>query len=396
MFLHEYAITPEVFSKEYCERDELTYRELIHFLKDIRKNGMLANINKNGWLKTVMQYRDKLSPTNRDKLSKLFNYLQDNHRIVEHATIVDENISSEMDWLKIAVKEDELSPYLAMLFTGNFEKPHNKVTTVEEFMEDDVVDSLKSGFEFFHTKENITKYITDFLLYAKKFTIIDPYFCYNIRDEESLLLYAELFGKRRGERYKNKRIIIHTFYNTKDKYTDPQSDEFKDRWIATCKQIEEKYTHKVTINFWNAPMHDRFMITNQGGISSGRGFTLNDKLESYWALMDDSDLLVKKLNYFNQNANPDIRLVYSVSNESSFSQNYKPIILHKGYIKKIVHDNERGKVGFIQSKDDETKDYYFQLPMHVPFINDINVGQDVEFELKDNFRGEVAFIKNIV
>ena len=336
MFLHEYAITPEVFSKEYCERDDITCKELIYFLRDIRKNGMLANINKNGWLKTVMKYREQLSPTNKDKLSKLFNYLQDNHRIVEHATILDENISSEIDWLKIAVKEDEIKPYLAMLFTGEFKEEHPKIFTINNLFEQDIICSLKTGFEFYHTKENIKKYITDFLLYAKKLTIIDPYFCYNRRDKESLLLYAELFGKRRGERYKNKRIIIHTFYNTRDRFTDPDSDEFKDKWIATCKLIEEKYTHKVTINFWDDnSMHDRFMITNQGGISSGRGFTLNDKLESYWALMDDSDLLVKKLNYFNQNANSNIKLVYSLSHESNFSKNYKPLVLHKGYIKKL-------------------------------------------------------------
>jgi len=391
MFLHEYAITPEVFSKEYCERDEFTCKELIYFLKDIRKNGMLANINKNGWLQAVMKYREQLSPSNKDKLSKLFNYLQDNHRIVEHATIIQENISSEIDWLQIAIKEDEIKPYLAILFTGKFDKPHKKVASVSEFVEDDVWESLKIGFEFFHSKENIRKYTTDFLLYAKKLTIIDPYFCYNREDEESLLLYAELFGKRRGERYKNRRIIIHTFYNKKDKFTDPDSDEFKDRWIAVCKKIEELYTHRVTINFWDdRSMHDRFMITNQGGISSGRGFTINTKLESYWSLIDDNELLVKKLNYFNQNANSNIKLIFSLSNESSFSSNYQPLI--QGKVKKIIHDNERGKAGYIAYNG---TDIYFQIPATNYMTKDIEVGVVIEFEKKETQKGYSAFIKKV-
>jgi hypothetical protein len=392
MFFQEYAITPEVFSKEYSEKDPLIGKDILYFLKQLRQNGLIANINKNEWIKKVLHYREELSPAFRDKLSKVFEYLQDHQRIVEHETILQEHMDLEMDWLKVAIREDELKPYLAILFTGSFEKPHAKAVTIEEFVEDEKFDNLSTGFEFAHSTQNIKKHLTDFLIYAKKLTIIDPYFTYNNRDEESLLLYAELFGKRRGNRLKNRHLIVHTFYNKRDKFIDPDSNSYKDRWIKVCKDIYEKYHHKTTINLWDdRRMHDRFMITNQGGISSGRGFGLRDDMSSFWSLID-TQTQRRQLNYFNTNANPDIKLALSITYESEYSQDYKAPLT--GKIKKIVHNNERGKVGFVEIENGQ--DYYFQLPLHVSFIEKIVVGADVEFELKENYRGESAFIKKVL
>ena len=392
MFFQEFAITPEVFSKEYAEKDPLISKDILFFLRQLRTNGLIANINKNEWIKQVAKYRNELSPTFRDKLSKIFEYLQDHHRIVEHETIIKDGVSSELDWLKMAIKEDELKPYLAILFTGSFEKPNNKVFNIEEFIEDDVLDEFQTGLEFSHTEANIQKYLTDFLIYAKKLTIIDPYFTYNYKDEESLLLYAELFGKRRGNRLHNKQLVVHTYYNQRDKFVNPNSNEYKDKWIKVAKEIHQKYHHRVTINVWDDKgMHDRFMITNQGGISSGRGFGLNDKMSSFWSLMD-SDTQRKQLNYFNQNANPNIKLAFSLTHESEFSQDYKEPNI--GKVKKIVHDNERGKVGYIEIENGE--DYYFTMPKQVKIVDEVVVGAKVEFEIRENYRGEVAFIKKIV
>jgi len=390
MLFNEFALTPQLFSKDYCERDSVTGKEILYFLKQLRTNGLIANINKNQWMKAVIEYRNELSPEYRDKLSKVFEYLQDHHRIVEHETVVEENISSEMDWLNVAMKEDEIKPYAAMLFTGEVEKPNSKTYTVEEVMEHDLLDGLSTGLNLVHAIENIRKHVEDFLLYAKKLTIIDPYFTYNQKDDDALMMYAELFGKRRGNRYKNKKMIVHTLYNTKDRYHDPDSDAYKDRWITVCKRIHEKYHHRITINLWDdRSMHDRFMITNQGGISAGRGFGINEKLDSYWVLMDDNTRS-QKLNYFNPNVNPNIKLVLSLNESSTFSSSY--IVPKMGKVKKIIHDNERGKVGYIET---DTEEYYFQIPGNHYLTPEIMPGKEVEFEVRENYRGEVAFIKNV-
>ena len=279
-----------------------------------------------------------------------------------------------------------------MLFTGSFERRLEKALSIEEFVEDDRLDCFGTGFEIEHSVQSVQKYLRDFLLYAKKLTIIDPYFTYNFRDDEALMLYAELFAKRRGNRLKNKQFILHTFYNKRDKYIDPDKDEYKNKWIKIAKDIHEKYHHQVTINVWDDRlMHDRFMITNQGGISSGRGFGLRDNMTSFWSLID-TDTQRRQLNYFNQNANPNIKLAFSLTHESEFSQDYKEPKI--GKIKKIDHDNERGKVGYIEIESGV--DYYFTMPIHVRLIDKVVVGAEVEFELKENYRGEIAFIKKVL
>ena len=392
MLFQEYAITPEVFSKEYFEKDPLREKDLLFFLKQIRTNGIIASINKNEWIIQVAKYRENLTPAFRDRLSKVFEYLQNHHRIVEHETIIEKDISSELDWLRIAIKEDELKPYIAILFTGSFEKPYEKTLSIEEFLDKDMMEYPRTGFEIEHSEHSFQKYLKDFLLYAKKLTIIDPYFTYNRRDDEALMLYADLFAKRRGNRLKNKQLIVHTYYNKRDKFVDPDKDEYKNIWIKIAKDIHEYYHHRVTINVWNDKiMHDRFMITNQGGISSGRGFSLRKNMRSFWSLID-ADTQRRQLNHFNQNANPNIKLVFSLTHESELSENCKTLKI--GKIKKIVHDNKRGKVGFLELEDGS--DYYFQLPAYFHGIKDIKAGVAVEFEIKENYRGEVAFIKKVL
>ncbi len=49
-----------------------------------------------------------------------------------------------------------------------------------------------------------------------------------------------------------------------------------------------------------------------------------------------------------------------------------------GIIKKILHDNDKGKNGFIKT---ENEDFYFTLPRHIKFIDDIEEGTKVKFEV---------------
>jgi len=52
--------------------------------------------------------------------------------------------------------------------------------------------------------------------------------------------------------------------------------------------------------------------------------------------------------------------------------------LHFGIIKKILHDNEKGKDGFIKA---EQKDHYFTLSSHQKLFNKISIDTEVKFEI---------------
>ncbi len=52
--------------------------------------------------------------------------------------------------------------------------------------------------------------------------------------------------------------------------------------------------------------------------------------------------------------------------------------VNQGIVKKILHDNEKGKNGFIQT---DKEDFYFTLPRHIKFVDDIQEGIKVGFEV---------------
>ena len=85
---------------------------------------------------------------------------------------------------------------------------------------------------------------------------------------------------------------------------------------------------------------------------------------------------------------------YWKSFQSKINNSQKTKKLLEGYIKKILNDNEKGKNGFLTSKE---KDYYFLLPKHIKFIDNIELNTKVKFEvLKLNDGKERAKILKIV
>jgi len=87
MLFHEYAITPHVFSEKYCGNDISIQKDLIYFLKGLRKSGMIGNINKEQWQVEVKKYLAGLPLSVRDKLSQLLQELSKQNRIVLHESI---------------------------------------------------------------------------------------------------------------------------------------------------------------------------------------------------------------------------------------------------------------------------------------------------------------------
>jgi hypothetical protein len=230
-------------------------------------------------------------------------------------------------------------------------------------------------------------------MYAKKLTISDPYFTYNRNDDETLLLFADLFAQRRGKRLQNRQIIIHTSYNEKDKFVDINSLKYKIQWVRIFQKIYENYGHKVTLNVWkdeNYPklVHDRYLITDQGAIHSGRGFTIIDA-ESTWSLLENDDMR-KCLNKFVANYAKSFSLVFSLDKDCEIDE----IVDMQGKVIKILHDNERGKNGFVRGESGES--YYFVMPSSFYLCESIKEGSLVEFEAFETDRGKNAKILKMV
>lgn len=394
MLFYEYALTPHIFSKEYCGDDVGLQKDLIAFLKGLRENSMVANINKEQWQHEVKKYLASLPLPLKDKLSQILQELKRHNRIVVHESIYNEHLSNEeKDWLELIIREDEIAPYASILFTGKTEKQNPKNQIIEELLDSSEWEGRACNYVIRQTKENLIKYLTHFLMYARKLIIIDPYFTYNRTDKEALMLYADLFAKRRGKRLQNKKIIIHTSYNTKDKFVDIDSEEYKASWVNTFRKIYNEYGHIVTLKVWKDNnrikiLHDRHMITDQSGIHSGRGFNIIDS-ESTWSLLG-YEARRSSLNMFEDNYPSNLELIFELDKEydiPEYNENH-------GVVKKLIQDNDRGKAGFIASP--EGKDLYFQMPTTFYLCSKIEVGTKVEFVIGKNDRGEIAKVIKVI
>ena len=80
----------------------------------------------------------------------------------------------------------------------------------------------------------------------------------------------------------------------------------------------------------------------------------------------------------NQSTLKNELIKYWKSFQSKTHNSQKRKISLQGYIKKLLNNNEKGKDGFIASNK---KDYYFILPKHIKFIENIELNTKVEFEV---------------
>jgi hypothetical protein len=245
----------------------------------------------------------------------------------------------------------------------------------------------------YQTLENMEKYLTDFLAYAKRLIIIDPYFTFGPDDDKALTLFSELFAKRRGNRMKNRKILIHIFYNKKDWNHDPDTPEYQQKWSKLFQKIYEEYGHDIRLNIWNDKnMHDRYMITDQGGISSSNGFGVFASRKPHWSLLK-TDEVREQLNYFIPNANPRLKdkLIHSITKESASTIT----IVKDGLFGIIenIQETSYGKSGYIKT---ETEGYNFRISKLNKISKEIKTGMNVEFRLKITGEEKIADIINIV
>lgn len=97
--------------------------------------------------------------------------------------------------------------------------------------------------------------------------------------------------------------------------------------------------------------------------------------ENQWKLPDELITEINSLEIYNE---------YETKQLIKYLNKYWTSFLPKkdikqGKIKKILHDNERGKNGFIYCNDD--KEYYFTIPSHINFIDKIKENVEVLFEV---------------
>jgi len=304
--LKDVFICPQVFTEPTLNSSN--WKDIKYLLENIMNSGYIVALKRKQWIRDTNGNISKLEPKVKGPLLKLIKTLKSRERIVEHP-ISESTIDEESDWLNYALQLNE-KRHLFSIFSN---RALESTLTLEQLEEININEKygLTGSKTFTLSSENIEKLLIPFLSYAKKITIIDPYFyIHESRYENSLRIIAKLLGERRGEKQAS-AIIVNCKWVGK-------INNFKRVWENTISEIKNESGQSIEINCWeeqegSIKMHDRYLITNQSGLVSAAGTNIDVNQQSEWSVKDyreQEDIL----SQYKSNSSP-FNLIYKLSTE---------------------------------------------------------------------------------
>lgn len=279
--LKEICITPQVFDNNHI--DSSNWKDIKNLLETIKNSGYILGLNNNDWYKEVIQKVDKIDDHKvKEKFKSILSLLKNRGRIYGHpkSSVIPQ---SENDWLSIAEKLNELREFYSIIATKHY---NDKTIDYEDLEDLDISEyfGFTGSRHFIKSEEQLENIFLPLLSYAKKLTIIDPYFyIHEVRYKTTLNIFAKFFKERRGLR-DNGTITINCKWDDKLEY------DLK-KWSKIISEVSEKYGHIIIFNLWSRKengikMHERYLITESTGIFVGAGTDKDDYQQSEWGLKE--------------------------------------------------------------------------------------------------------------
>jgi len=305
--LKDIFISPQVFTEPTINQD--SWKDIKHLLENILNSGYVIGLKRKRWIKETNSNISKLEPKIKDHLMALIKILKDRERIVDHPT-AEIDFGNESDWLKLVLKLHE-KRCLHSIFSTHSQESMLSPECLED-MNISVEYGISGSQTFLLSSENIKKILTPFLSYAKKLTIIDPYFYIHKKEsQESLRIIAKMLSERRGEKQPGS-IVVNC------RFTDRDRDEAFPipKWQSIIENISKDSGQTIEINCWEQQsysirMHDRYLITNQSGLVSAAGTNVHDFQQSEWSIKDHRELQ-EVLAQYKPNSSP-FKLIHRLS-----------------------------------------------------------------------------------
>ena len=202
--LKEICITPEVFDEKYLNNSN--WKDLKNLLENIENSGYIIGLNNNDWKKQVRQNINKFDLKIRDRLNSILDILNNRNRLVGHPKSNINPLCDE-DWKKIAEDLNNIRNFYSIITSSPFSQNSISLEKLEDININDMFGITGSNHSI-KTVEELEKILIPLLSYAKKVTIIDPYFDISTkRYKETLECIAKSYKNRRGIREKGIIII---------------------------------------------------------------------------------------------------------------------------------------------------------------------------------------------
>ncbi len=282
----EVTFTPQSFDKEYIFSNHRRFGKLIAILEGLIDSGIIVAAS-DSWNNDVYNYLDKYEDDDdKNDIIYLLEALSNRNRISIYPH--QKKLIDEVLWINEINLLNKSRRFDFAAGTIN----NKTVKTIEDI---DAKTYLNAGAKIRkQTIENIKKIVDPILTYAEIVKIFDPYFMID-RDRffDVLKVICEYLGSIYGK--ENDAIIdIHTsvksMLNNKGEFDWRKAEG----WIQKIKHLEKKYNHNITIKVWEDTAknkwHDRWLVTNQCGVSMGKGSDTSNWTDATWSLLDWDDL----------------------------------------------------------------------------------------------------------
>ncbi len=295
--LKDIFISPQVFTEPTINPDN--WRDIRDLLENIMNSGYLIGLREKSWIRDSNWNISKLEPKVKDRFLRIISTLKDRERIVGHP-LEDVILENEIDWLS-HVNELHRKRNLHSIFSTHADQ----MIHGPDYLGDIIISEeygITGSQRFVLSSACIEAILTPFLSYARKITIIDPYFYIDLdRCENSLRMIASLLGERRGM-HQVGSITIHC------RSDESRKNNLHKTWANCIKDIKFTSGHKIEINCWrqkesSIKMHDRYLITNQAGLVSAAGTNVDDFQQSEWSIKKYGELQSVLIQY-KENSSP--------------------------------------------------------------------------------------------
>ena len=240
---------------------------------------------------------------------ELLNTLHDRQRFVRHPRSTKEPTTAEA-WLGLALLAHKHEAFHGIIVGQSLAEKY--------WLEDghllelgEVLDSAKwqersTTLTVMQDEACYREALTPVLRYAKAVDLVDPYFSAGRRKGGAFVrLCAELLGQRRGGRVRG-RVHIHASTGQFNIRRPNTISDWFDEWQELLEPLHKQYGHKFRVFLWEKPaegqrFHDRFILTDQCGISVPAGFDFVRGSSTDWNFLD-YDVARERREHFHQNS----------------------------------------------------------------------------------------------
>lgn len=306
--LFEHAMTPELFDSAFLNTNDSNEIILVQILRGLAEFGILANLNKDGWIRHVKERVNTLSPATKDKVISCLTVLHDRNRLVRHPRSMTGNPISDCDWLKLALVSHERIPFHAIILSQKLMDNCNCESS--EFVEFSVSldstqwnDCRRRTLTLNKSRADYRSNLAPVLRHARKLALVDPYFKCVKRYIDTIKICSNLFGDR-GHIRLNGQIQIHALND----HRNPHHciDDRLAEWERNLRSLADNDGHIFKVFLWEnkpdsrAKMHDRYILTDQCGILIPGGLDCYDSsraISTDWSLIDEDVRQNRWANY---------------------------------------------------------------------------------------------------